>query len=319
MGVVTLNGKDCYLGHWPREARKPPAAVRQAYHALIAEWASNGCRLPAGEAGPVLVNELVADFMARKVVPHYRRPDGTPTSEFGEHKLSLRPVVKLFGGVPAADFGPSKLRAVRQKFIDLGLTRAIVNQRTRRVVKMFQWGVSQELIPVTVHTTLATVEPLPKNRGHAKEGKKIDPVPEAAVEATLAHLPRTVAGMVRLQLKTGMRSGELCLMRTADIDRSGEVWWYVPARHKTAYRDLDRRVAIGPLGQAILAPFLRDREPEAYLFSPRRDHEGRGGRPEGGPEDARPAVATQPAEEEPEADAGGCTRRKFTPGGLRPR
>ena len=254
--------------------RKPPDDILKGYLALIAEWSSNGYRLP-DEAGPVLVNELIVDFMTRKVIPHYKRPDGSPTSELGEHRLSLRPLQDLFGGIRAEDFTPSKLRAVRQQFVEQDLTRAIVNQRTRRIVKMFQWAVSHELVPVTVHTTLATVEPLPKNRGHAKEGKKIDPVDEAVVEATLPHLPDTIAAMVRLQLKTGMRSGELCLMRTADIDRTGEVWWYAPATHKTAYRDLSRKVPIGPAGQGILKPFLRDHEPEAYLFSPRRDHEDR--------------------------------------------
>jgi hypothetical protein len=34
--------------------------------------------------------------------------------------------------------------------------------------------------------------------------------------------------MVRLQLLTGMRSGELFIMRAADIDTIGKVWLYRP-------------------------------------------------------------------------------------------
>jgi integrase len=77
--------------------------------------------------------------------------------------------------------------------------------------------------------------------------------------------------MINLQRVTGMRPGEVVMMRTADIDRSGAVWIYTPPAHKMLYRGRDRRVYIGPAGQAILAPWLKpaDDDREAYLFSPR--------------------------------------------------
>jgi hypothetical protein len=37
-GVVTLNCRDHYLGPWPKGQRKPPAAIQDAYDALITEW-----------------------------------------------------------------------------------------------------------------------------------------------------------------------------------------------------------------------------------------------------------------------------------------
>ena len=57
-------------------------------------------------------------------------------------------------------------------------------------------------------------------------------------------------------------------MRSADIDRSADVWVYRPATHKNASRGKDRAVAIGPKAQAVLAPFIAGRDPAAYLFTP---------------------------------------------------
>src|SRR4051812_46089604 len=41
-GVVTLSGHDHYLGRWPAGTKKPPAGVRDAYDALVAEWLAGG-------------------------------------------------------------------------------------------------------------------------------------------------------------------------------------------------------------------------------------------------------------------------------------
>lgn len=45
-GYVTLNGKERYRGSWPRDHKKPPAAVREAYDVLISRWLANGRKLP---------------------------------------------------------------------------------------------------------------------------------------------------------------------------------------------------------------------------------------------------------------------------------
>jgi integrase len=95
----------------------------------------------------------------------------------------------------------------------------------------------------------------------------VRPVDYAMVDATLPHLPAVVRSMVELQRATGMRPGELCIIRPCDIDRSGKVWEYRPAQHKTANRDHDRVVFIGPKGQEFLRPYLL-RDAEAFCFSP---------------------------------------------------
>jgi integrase len=45
-------------------------------------------------------------------------------------------------------------------------------------------------------------------------------------------------------------------MRPKDIDRSGDVWRYVPAEHKMEHKDRGRIIYIGPQAQEILKPYL---------------------------------------------------------------
>jgi integrase len=82
------------------------------------------------------------------------------------------------------------------------------------------------------------------------------------------------ADMVRLQLETGMRSGELVAMRACDIDMTGKVWLYRPAQHKTLHHGHGLVVPIGPKGQEIIRRYLLV-DTQAFLFSPARNMEER--------------------------------------------
>jgi integrase len=269
--VVTLNGRDHYLGHWPASSKKPPEAVQLAYDRLLAEWLASGRQVrpePAEDkAGALSVNEVMLAFICH-AQQHYRRADGTHTSELGEFTAALKPLKELYGMLPVAEFGPTKLKAVRQRMIDADLSRGVFNQRVGRLVRMFKWAVSEELAPVSVWRALTTVRGLEKGRTLARETEPVKPVLEEEVEATLPYVLPPVRAMIELQLVTGMRPGEVRIMRACDIDMSGEVWLYRPAHHKTRHRGKERVVAIGPRGQEIIEPFLK-LETQAFLFSPR--------------------------------------------------
>jgi integrase len=74
--------------------------------------------------------------------------------------------------------------------------------------------------------------------------------------------------MVEVQRLTGMRPGEVCTMRTIDIDTTGRGWAYTPESHKTEHHGRERRIYLGPKAQGILRPWLRP-ELTAFLFQPR--------------------------------------------------
>jgi integrase len=270
LGVVTLNGKDHYLGHWPATAKHPPQDVRLAYDTLIAEWLAAGRRLqpiPAEQPQGISINELLLAFW-QHAQQHYRHEDGTQTSELVNLRYSFRPLKELYGTLPAAELSPLKLKAVRQRMLDAGLCRTLINQRTGHIFRMYRWAVAEELVPETTHRALAAVPGLQQGRTEAPETEAVKPVAVEIVEATLPKMPAPVAAMTQLQLLTGMRAGEVMVMRAIDLHMSGPVWTYRPRQHKNRHRGLDRIIHLGPKAQEIIKPFLTTNL-EAYLFSPR--------------------------------------------------
>jgi site-specific recombinase XerD len=136
------------------------------------------------------------------------------------------------------------------------------------IVRAFKWAVAEGMIPASVHHGLKAVDGLKKGRCGVRESAPVKTVPDAFVDAILPHVSRQVAAMIQLQRLTGMRPGEVVIMRTMDINTSGSTWEYRPESHKTEHHDKDRVIYIGPAAQAILKPWLRT-DLATYLFSPR--------------------------------------------------
>jgi integrase len=266
--VVTLpdglgGRKDVLLGKYATKAS------RTEYARVIAEWEATGRRLPQAieKHDDLTIIELIAAFWEH-AEQHYRHPDGSPTGELNDYRLSLKPLKEMYGETSAGRFGPLALKAIRQKMIEADLCRGVINQRIGRIRRMFRWGVENELIPPSVVQGLEAVRGLQKGRSAARDTEPVRPVPEAFVNAILPHVRPQVAAMVQLQLATGMRSGELCILRTIDIDMTGKVWLYKPTAHKTQHHGHGRIIAIGPQGQEILRPFLKT-DLYAFIFDPR--------------------------------------------------
>lgn len=256
--VVTINGRDHYLG--PHRSK----ASLVEYDRLISEWLASGRSASYGKPEASLsIAELLAAYLAHAKGYYGEGSRG----EYANMIVAVRPLKELYSRQPADSFGPLELKAIRQRFIDAGHCRSNINANVRRVVRVFRWAASEALLPPTVAQSLAMVPGLRRGRSEAPEGKKVRPVEAEIVEATLPHLSPTVRAMVELQLLTGMRPGELVIMRPADIDRTGEVWEYRPRQHKNIHRDMDRVVYLGPKAQDILRPFLL-RPAESFCFSP---------------------------------------------------
>lgn len=259
--VVTLNGSDHYLGpHGSPESRT-------AYDRLIGERLANGRRDPQPPTSTVSVEELMAEFW-QHVDRYYRRPDGSPTSEVDSYRQALKPVRARYGDTPVDQFGPLALKAIREEFVSRGYVRKSINQRIGRIKRMFKWGVENELVPPAVYQGLQAVSGLKQGRSEAGERGPVRCVPEGLVKAIEPHVSRQVWAMVQLQLLTGMRSGEVVIMRGCDLTMSGDVWEYRPAHHKTAHHGRDRVVPLGPKAQAIIREFLKP-DLGGYLFSPK--------------------------------------------------
>jgi integrase len=72
--------------------------------------------------------------------------------------------------------------------------------------------------------------------------------------------------MVELQRYTGMRPGEVCKLTLDEVDRSGELWLYRPAQHKTAHHGKDRVIPFGPRARATITAFLIGDNPPPESF-----------------------------------------------------
>jgi len=268
---VIIHGEHIYLGPYG----SPES--REKYARLIAELAAGNPTL--SESSEVMrstadftVTELLAAYW--QFAKTYYSKGGTPTKELSCMKEALGPLRTLYGRSQVRDFGPKALKAVRQHMIDQGLSRCLINRRIGRIKRVFKWAVAEELAPPSVYHGLQALPGLRYGRTEAREAAPIKPVPEAWVMAIVTHVSPQVAAMVQLQWLTGMRPCEVVAMRPCDIDRSNDVWIYEPFDHKNRWRGHDRKIPLGPKAQAILQPFL-DRDPTAYLFSPREAEEWR--------------------------------------------
>jgi integrase len=256
--------KDLYLGPYG-------SAVSHAeYSRVVAELAvSHGRLAPTSVAAlDITVSELLLLFK-RHAEEHYRHPDGTPTSELNNFAMSLRFVRELYGRIPALEFGPLALKAVRQKMIDVGWCRTQINGRVGRIKRVWKWAVENQIVPPATFQALVSVAGLQRGRSGAKEREPVKPVEEEVVDATTPYLGKHVRGLVELQRLTGCRPGEACSIRRSDIDMSTAVWLYRPLQHKLAYRGKRRVIAIGPKAQALLREFFTPNLND-FLFSPRR-------------------------------------------------
>jgi integrase len=213
------------------------------------------------------VSEIILSFW-KHAERYYRAPDGSPSLELENFRAALRPLKRLYGRTPAREFGPLALQAVRDEMIKAGLARTTINARINRIRRVFRWAASVQLIPGSVALDLRTVEGLKCGRSEAREPEGVTPVPVEHVEAVLPLLPRPVAALVRLQLLTGGRPGEIMAMRGCDLVPGDPVWEYRPASHKNRWRGQDRVIPLGPQAQAIVKEFLKA-DLGAYLFSPR--------------------------------------------------
>jgi len=256
--VVTLNSRDHYCGPWGSNK------AQVEYQRLVGEWLASGGAPRVTDREAITVAELVLAY--RKFAATYY---AAPSTEGTQIRLAMRPVAERYGHTFARDFGPLSLKAIREVWIEAGLARKYINQRVGRIVRAWGWAVENELVPAECWQALKAVKGLRVGRSDAKETPAVRPVPDSIFEATLAEIGSPqVRAMLQLMRLTGARPGEVCIMRTGDIDRTASPWEYRPRSHKTAHRGHERVIYLGPKAQAVLADWLRA-DPEAFLFQPR--------------------------------------------------
>ncbi|QDT02221.1 site-specific tyrosine recombinase XerC [Rubripirellula lacrimiformis] len=286
--VVTIAGNDFYLG--PHDS--PEAIAR--YAVLIGTYQAGGLSLPddfelasledrvaalLGHATattslqtgqPILVRHVTANYLEMANV-RYR------DSHSELHRLTqvCAALDANDGDTDAKDYGPLALQRQRKRWVESKdarsgrrYSRVYCNTLTKLIVRIWKYAVSQELVDESCWLRLRSVDPLRMGQTEAPEVADVEPVDIDVVRRTAAELSPILKAMIRIQVGTGMRPSEVCRMRPCDIDRTGEVWVYRLAKHKTANQGKTKAVPlVGDVRDAV-TDYLQ-RAPEAPCFSPR--------------------------------------------------
>lgn len=259
---VRHDGKKIYLGKWG------DPQTEANYRAFINELTAPVPTIQK-ETPPTIADLALAFLTAKK---NYYVKDGRQTGQLSRYKAALEFPLKLYASTPVTEFGPRKLIVARNAMEECGrFSRQYINALVNAFRTVYRWGVEQEIIPPEALTALEVVQGLKRRRSIARETVPVAPVPIEDVEKTLEYLPATLQAMVKIQLLTGMRPGEVCAMQAEDITETKEdLLLYTLKTDKTDYRrdpNNKKRIPLGPKAQEIIAPYL-DRAPKEYLFTP---------------------------------------------------
>ncbi len=85
--------------------------------------------------------------------------------------------------LPAKDFGPLTLKAVRQEFVELGWVRVSCNKGLNRIRHIFKYAIGNELIDAGILAGLKCVRPLLEGRTEARNNAPRTAVDDARIDA----------------------------------------------------------------------------------------------------------------------------------------
>ena len=254
------NGKRVYHGVW-----KSAEAERNYKRFKAALLESPTPRFGDDGGDNVLVVELASGFLG-----HFEsRIDKSAVDMF---KQCIGYLVEIYGELAVNEFSPKKLKVVRDQMVNGGrLCRNQINRYTTMIIRIFSWGVEEELAKTNVQA-LREVKPLPKGEPGTFDHPPREDVPDDVVRQTLRYITSmTVKVMIMVQRLIGARPSEIFNMRAGDIDRTrgNGLWYYIPGSYKTGEFVGKIEFPLGIPEQKLLEPYLKGKSPDAAVFSPR--------------------------------------------------
>lgn len=196
----------------------------------LAAWEGAGRRVTHDVLAAAGQQEDVDDSIPiRELVEQYERwldetgryrKRGEPTNHRLTITRQLEALVEHAGDVTVRSCTDASLIRHRDRLErNPRLTRTGINRAIGYVLGAFKWGYQRGLVPKTTWADLRLVEPMTRaEAGNRRQGypKRIPTLDE--IRAVLPHCSRQVSGMLRVQLATGMRPGEVCSMRFEDVE-----------------------------------------------------------------------------------------------------
>jgi len=150
---IRIHGRVIYIGEYGA------AESKAEYGRHVAELSSSPTTANSlSPSSSLAVVELCAAYL--DFADGYCRNDGQPTRSIEEARAAIRILTRLYGKLPVADFGPPRLLAIQASLANGGNARTYVNKLIEYIKRIFRWGVSRQIVPPNIHTSLATVDGL---------------------------------------------------------------------------------------------------------------------------------------------------------------
>jgi hypothetical protein len=242
-----VNGKNVYFG--PHGS--PESLAR--YDDFKRDWLA--------QHGDIHRYKLTVDELALLYIAHaeqYYRKNGIPTSEVWCVRAALRFLVSKHGTCRVREFGPTKLKKVRQQMIDHGLARKSINKNIDRIRRAFRWGVENEKVPPEILAALAAVRGLAKSRSNAREPDPVKPVPMEHVQAVESQFGNVMLDYYRATGKVEYLERGVAALRVQFPISPSENWAHDGYGRKAGVSGFHCGTGSGMAGIEIEQDFLRD-------------------------------------------------------------
>lgn len=253
---VKLNQKPHYLG-------KDRLVAEQRYRELIAVHYGRQSVVPVVPvAGAVTVGELLGQYIKMVVAAC---PDKWRVTKEDICKQMSAEAVKLYGTLPAEDFGPRAYKAVRGAMVSEKRSHSYINMLCTRLKAAWKWGCGDELVSESSYRRLLTVPDLQPGELGCKPSRDVVPVSVKLFEATLPFVSETCGDFLKLLWICGARPGELIDLTPAEVVTDGDHMVYRPKNHRTKKMNKLRAIVFGDECIAILKKYWPEKPDERFF------------------------------------------------------
>lgn len=145
-----FNGKRIFLGRYdsPKSRRK--------FDEVLAKWEAAKAGRTTPTVSKLSLGRLAILFLEHAATEYSK--NGKTTGEYDNFRQALRSLMRLYAGCRVIGLGPKKLKVLQKTLVDEGLAQATINSRLRRIKQVFDWAVSEKLIPVDIVQAVRSVK-----------------------------------------------------------------------------------------------------------------------------------------------------------------